>query len=102
VNGYSFGDEHLNRILLSALHNPTLSLVIYAPMATFTDEGPKIPNDRPALKRLAALRSPQVTIIGNKERAYFSALASDLPDPAIFDDQSREIRQMLKELKEAL
>ena len=102
VNGYSFGDEHLNRILLSALHNPTLSLVIYAPIATVTDAGVMIPDDRPALKRLAALRSPQVTIIGNNERAHFSALASDLPDPAIFDDQSREIRQMLKELKEAL
>lgn len=102
VNGYSFGDEHLNRILLSALQNPTLSLVIYAPMATVSGPGVTIPDDRPALKRLAALRSPQVTIIGNSQRAYFSALANDLPDPAIFDDRSRQIRQMLKELKEDL
>ncbi|MEY2724695.1 MAG: hypothetical protein RLZZ458_562 [Planctomycetota bacterium] len=101
VNGYSFGDEHLNRILLSALHNPTLSLVIYAPMALVTETDVTIPDDRLALKRLVALRSPQVTIIGNTKRAHFSALAKDLPDPAIFDDHSRQIRQMLKELKEA-
>lgn len=99
VNGYSFGDEHLNRILLSALQNPTLSLVIYAPMATVTDTGVVVPDDRPALKRLAALRSPQVTIVGNSQRAHFSALANDLPDPSIFDDRSRQIRQMLKDLK---
>lgn len=100
VNGYSFGDEHLNRILLSALQNPTLSLVIYAPMAKVTIEGVEVPNDRPALKRLANLKSPQVTIVGNSSRAYFSAFASDLPDPAIFDERSAEIRKMLRELQE--
>jgi hypothetical protein len=102
VNGYSFGDEHLNRILLSALQNPTLSLVVYAPMATVTKEGVEVPSDRPTLKRLANLKSPQVTIVGNGSRAYFSALANDLPDPAIFDERSAEIRKMLHEMKEQL
>lgn len=100
VNGYSFGDEHLNRILLSALQNPTLSLVIYAPMARITGDGVEVADDRPALKRLANLKSPQVTIIGNSDRAYFSALANDLPDPAIFDERSVEIRRMLREMDE--
>ena len=102
VNGYSFGDEHLNRILLSALQNPTLSLVIYAPMAKVTKEGVEVPDDRTALKRLANLKSPQVTIVGNNSRAYFSALANDLPDPAIFDERSAEIRRMLREMQENL
>jgi len=102
VNGYSFGDDHLNRILLSALQNPTLSLVVYAPMATVTKEGVEVPSDRPTLKRLANLKSPQVTIVGNGSRAYFSALANDLPDPAIFDERSAEIRKMLHEMKEQL
>ena len=31
INGYGFGDNHLNRILLSALHNPTLQLIVYLP-----------------------------------------------------------------------
>lgn len=100
VNGYSFGDDHLNRIILSALQNPTLSLVVYAPMATVSEDGLGIPDKYLALKKIAALKSPQVTIIGNGERAYFSAFASDLPDPAILDQQSQAIRQMLKDLKE--
>jgi hypothetical protein len=102
VNGYSFGDEHLNRILLSALQNPTLSLVVYAPMARVTKEGVEMPDERPSLKRLANLKSPQVTIVGNSSRAYFSALANDLPDPAIFDERSAEIRKMLQEMQEQL
>src|SRR5690606_25997503 len=31
VSGYGFQDEHINRILVSALQNPTLQLVIYLP-----------------------------------------------------------------------
>lgn len=100
INGYSFSDAHLNRILLSSLQNPTLSLVVYAPQASFDDECVVIPDDYPALKRLAALKSPQVTIVGNGERAYFSNLANDLPDPAIFDERSAELRKMLKEMEE--
>jgi hypothetical protein len=100
VNGYSFGDDHLNRIILSALQNPTLSLVVYAPMAAVSEDGLDIPDQYLALKKIAALKSPQVTIIGNDERAYFSAFAGDLPDPAILDRQSQAIRQMLKDLKE--
>ena len=31
ISGYGFSDEHINRLLLSALRNPTLQIVIYLP-----------------------------------------------------------------------
>ena len=37
VNGYSFADAHVNRVLMTALQNPTLQLVIYAPGACFAE-----------------------------------------------------------------
>jgi hypothetical protein len=97
VNGYSFCDNHLNRIILSALQNPTLSIVVYAPKVEISAQGPQAPHQFTALKRLIALNSPQVTIIGGEPRAYFSNLVADLPDPAIFDEQSAEIAKMLRE-----
>jgi hypothetical protein len=99
VNGYSFCDDHLNRIIMSALQNPTLSLIVYAPIATISDAGAEVPNQYRALKRLVALKSPQVTIVGGEPRAYFNNLVADLPDPAIFDERSAEIAKMIRELK---
>jgi hypothetical protein len=99
VNGYSFCDDHLNRIVLSALQNPTLSLVIYAPKVSFANDGPVVPPEYKALSRLVALRSPQVTIVGGKSRAYFSNLVADLPDPVIFDERSAAISKMIREFK---
>jgi hypothetical protein len=99
VNGYSFCDDHLNRIIMSALQNPTLSLIVYAPIATISEDGAEVPNQYRALKRLVALKSPQVTIVGGEPRAYFNNLVADLPDPAIFDERSAEIAKMIRELK---
>jgi hypothetical protein len=99
VNGYSFCDDHLNRIILSALQNPTLSLVVYAPLATIGENGPEVPRKYKSLQRLIALKSPQVTIVSGEPRAYFNNLVADLPDPAIFDERSAEIAKMIREMK---
>jgi hypothetical protein len=31
VNGYGFTDDHINRLIVSALQNPTLQLIVYLP-----------------------------------------------------------------------
>ncbi|MCO8123316.1 SIR2 family protein [Stieleria sp. TO1_6] len=99
VNGYSFCDDHLNRIILSALQNPTLSLVVYAPAAVIGEDGPEVGPEYGSLQRLVALKSPQVTIVGGGPRAFFDKLVADLPDPAIFDERSAEITKMIREIK---
>ncbi|TWT80491.1 hypothetical protein CA13_19100 [Planctomycetes bacterium CA13] len=99
VNGYSFCDDHLNRIILSALQNPTLSLVVYAPVADIGEDGPEVSDEYKSLQRLIALKSPQVTIVGGCPRACFNNLVVDLPDPAIFDERSAEIAKMIREMK---
>lgn len=100
ICGYSFNDDHFNRILLSALQNPTLSLVIYAPEAKMIDNGLDTSNCSSAFKRLVALKSPQVTIVFGGVRAYMDAMVRDLPDPAIFDEWAQRIRRMLSEMRE--
>lgn len=97
INGYSFGDEHLNRILTSALHNPTLHLIIYSPEYNCNCNNNKCAK---WLRHLSSLNSPQVTIIGNDERAYFKSFIDDIPQPALLDDYSVKVKKLKSLLEE--
>lgn len=97
--GYSFSDEHINRIIATALQNPTLQLVIYLPEAIRDGDSLVVESCRPWVQRILKLASPQVTVIGGGETAYFASLVQHLPDPAIFDEQAAKIREMLREYR---
>ena len=99
INGYSFSDEHLNRVLASGLQNPTLQLVVCIPELSRSSDGFDFGNCSPWCKRLVALESPRVTIIGGGKAAHFKALVDKLPDPVIFDEQSERMREMLRKYK---
>ena len=95
--GYSFSDEHLNRIVATALQNPTLQLVVYLPEAKRSGEEMDVTHCRPWVRRIADLCSPQVTIVGGGSAAFFGEFVDHLPDPAIYDEQAAKIRNMLRE-----
>lgn len=94
VAGYSFGDEHINRLLDSALLNPTLQLVIYLPEFTDLDDLSNLPA---AVHRLLSLQSPRVTIVGGGAAAYLDAFARDLPEPIVYDDDLSQLEKRLRE-----
>lgn len=94
IAGYGFGDEHINRLLSSALLNPTLQLVIYLPEFTGMDQLENLPT---AVQRLISLQNPRVTIVGSDAQAYLDALASDLPEPAVYDDSLKGLEQQLRD-----
>lgn len=92
INGYGFGDEHINRLIRSALLNPTLQVVIYLPEFQGDPASTRL---TPTVRRLLALRNPRLTIVGGGERAFLAALASDLPDPTIYDQDLADLKRKL-------
>lgn len=92
TSGYGFGDEHLNRILLSALQNPTLQLVVYLPELDLQN----LNNNSRAVQNLLSLRSPRVTLVGGMPEAFFGEFVNHLPDPIVYDEQGARIREMLR------
>lgn len=106
VNGYGFADDHVNRLIVSALQNPTLQLIIYLPEVhrfglypTLTSGGESAIEPNEQLQRLLLAQLPQVTVRGFGPGGFFDALASDLPEPALLDDTSERakgIEQLLK------
>jgi hypothetical protein len=105
ISGYGFADDHINRLIVSALQNPTLQVIIYLPeidrlgiYPTLAASGPAmIPNEQ--LRRLLLAQLPQITVRGFGDGAYFDSLAADLPEPALIDDTSeraRSIEQLLR------
>lgn len=93
IAGYGFGDEHINRLLRSALLNPTLQIVVYLPEFTTLDETARLPS---AVKRLLSLKNPRLTIVGGGEGAFLSALAKHLPEPAIYDENLKLLEMKLR------
>lgn len=93
VAGYGFGDGHINRLLRSALLNPTLQVVVYLP--EFTGD-PTATNLPATVRRLLSLQNPRLTVVGGGNRAFFSELAKDLPDPAVYDDDLKELERKLR------
>lgn len=96
--GYSFGDEHINRLIRSALLNPTLQLVIYS--SGFNGD----PTDRslpPALRKLLSLKNPRITVVGGgSAHAYIDSLARHLPDPLIYDEDMRKFEKALRDQRD--
>lgn len=97
ISGYSFSDDHLNRVIRASTQNPTLHLVVYLPELARNSEGIVFPEGK--RRWLQALDSPQVTFVGDGQNAWFRKLVEQLPDPAIFDEQALEIRKMIRELE---
>lgn len=98
TNGYSFSDDHLNRLLITALQNPTLQLVMYLPEARRDGDDLDLSNCSEWARKVLALESPQVTIVGGGADAYFDAMTRQLPEPAVYDEQAARMRATLKEL----
>lgn len=92
VSGYGFGDEHINRLIRSALLNPTLQVVLYLPEFQGDPAAVSLPE---TVRRLLALQNPRLTIVGGGERAFTAALAADLPDPTIYDQDLAELQRKL-------
>ncbi|WP_306131681.1 SIR2 family protein [Roseivivax marinus] len=105
VSGYGFGDNHLNRILLSALNNPTLQLIVYLPeIAGFENDGS--PSNAAelteSLKGFLKLKLPQITVIGGGSEAYFDRLTKHLPDPTVIDDPADRARKLAVAFRDIL
>ncbi len=98
TNGYSFSDDHLNRLLITALQNPTLQLVMYLPEARRDGDNLDLSGCSPWARKVLALESPQVTIVGGGADAYFDAMTRQLPDPAVYDEQAARMRSIVREL----
>jgi hypothetical protein len=94
VCGYGFGDEHINRLLRSALLNPTLQLVIYYPEFNGKMDDIQLPA---ALRKLIALKSPRVIVVGGGAEAHLEKLAGHLPDPLLYDQDTRRFEKDLRE-----
>lgn len=95
ISGYSFGDEHINRILASALENPTLQLVAFYP--EFDGSVNSLANAA-ILKLAFDNQFPNVTIVGGGSDVHFNKVVDLLPLPAIYDERRAELRAMIRAL----
>ena len=95
IYGYSFGDEHLNRLIRSALLNPTLQVVVFLPELG-GDSPEDIGRQNDSVKDLLSLGSPRLTFVGGGEAVYFNRAVELLPDPILYDLTEREMRDRLR------
>ena len=101
VVGYSFNDEHINRLMMSAMYNPTLQIVIYYPEFSGMENLIKKPS---ILNQIIGIGNPRVTIVGGNECAHFDQFVDHLPEPTIYNESlsvyRKEIQESLERKKE--
>lgn len=101
VNGYGFGDYHINRILLGALLNPSLHIVIFFPeLDAIPCNQSEMNEAQKCINKLKSLSLNQITIVGGKEKAYFNSFVKYIPKPVLFpkDTATRDLVDAINEL----
>jgi hypothetical protein len=104
INGYGFGDYHINRIILGALLNPSLHIVIFYPELDLVKNKTDTLNEaQKCIKRLKSLTLNQITIVGGGDKAYFSSFVRYIPKPVLFprDTTTQELVTAINELVES-
>ena len=80
VMGYSFGDDHINRIILNALAVPSFRLVVFGKSAS--------------IDKLIALNDSRITVINSDDKVHYFQNIVESVLPAIHPDVVEE-SQML-------
>ncbi|WP_341937984.1 SIR2 family anti-phage-associated protein [Marinimicrobium sp. C2-29] len=93
--GYSFGDDHINRLIRSALLNPTLQVVAFLPEFSGTQED-QLVQLKPEVRRLLSLNSPRITFVGGGENVYFNNMVDLLPEPMLYDLKEQEFKERIR------
>ncbi|WP_064608104.1 SIR2 family anti-phage-associated protein [Photobacterium sp. J15] len=83
VNGYGFGDYHINRLILGALLNPSLHIVIFYPDLVFLDGLDELTEAQRCIDKIRKMNLNQITIVGGTN-AYFNSFVDLLPKPVLF------------------
>ncbi|MEZ8297493.1 SIR2 family anti-phage-associated protein [Vibrio splendidus] len=104
VNGYGFGDYHINRIILGALLNPALHIVIFYPeLDSIPDDESVLNEAQKCINKLKSLSLNQITIVGGNEKAYFESFVKYIPKPVLFpkDTAARDLVDAINELAQS-
>lgn len=101
INGYGFGDYHINRIILGALLNPSLHIVIFYPeLDVLTKEGVVLDEAQKCIKKLKSMSLNQITIVGGGNKAYFDSFVRQIPKPVLFpkDTSTQDLVSAINDL----
>lgn len=101
VNGYGFGDYHINRIILGALLNPSLHIVIFYPeLDTISTNASNLNEAQKCIKKLKSLSLNQITIVGGNSKAYFDSFVKYIPKPVLFprDTSTQQLISAINDL----
>ncbi|MGY3895452.1 SIR2 family anti-phage-associated protein [Aeromonas enterica] len=87
INGYGFGDYHINRLILGALLNPSLHIVICYPEMEFLNDdiinGKSLTEAQKCIDKIRKMKLNQITLICG-ESAYFNNFVDLIPKPVLF------------------
>ena len=80
VLGYSFSDDHINRVILNGLSVPTFRLVVFG-------QGPNI-------EKLIKLGDPRITVISSDDKIHYFKNFVDNVLPSVHPDVQEELQKL--------
>lgn len=79
VLGYSFSDDHINRVILNGLSVPSFRLIVFG-------QGPNI-------EKLIKLEDPRITVISSDDKIHYFKNFVDIILPSVHPDVEEELQQ---------
>ena len=80
VLGYSFSDDHINRVILNGLSVPSFRLVVFG-------QGPNI-------EKLIKLGDPRITVISSEDKIHYFKNFVEIVLPSVHPDVEEELQQL--------
>lgn len=96
--GYSFGDDHINRVIFDSLSVPTFKLIIFGETTT------KDKKDTNILKLLKDVQDPRITVINSEDKIqYFdNFIHKVMPEPLLDVKENEELTDNIKNVRKIL
>lgn len=96
--GYSFGDDHINRVIFDSLSVPTFKLIIFGETTTKDKKATNI------LKLLKDVQDPRITVINSEDKIqYFdNFIHKVMPEPLLDVKENEELTDSIKNVRKIL
>lgn len=91
--GYSFGDDHINRVIYDCLAVPTFKLIIFGEA-----------KEESNIYKLLKIHDPRVTVVNSKDKIHYfkNFIKKIMPEPLIDARENQNIRETIKKVGQIL
>lgn len=100
--GYSFGDDHINRVILNNLSVPSFRLIIFGD--TETNKGVDGQERESNILRLLKAHDPRIIVVNSENKVHYfeNFINKIMPNPLVDVQENQKLSEAIQNISSAL